>query len=113
MSIPLQTPPRPLPGTYFQTPAAKLHASTFQTSYPRIAKSPFAAPSPQLPRTGETAVPQKALALPAPPSSVRDLKPAERAAQTINETLVQESRFPELEHYLSRKAGGFSQIVIY
>lgn len=101
MSIPLQTPPRPLPGTYFQTPAAKLHASTFQTSYPRIAKSPFAAPSPQLPRTGETAVPQKALALPAPPSSVRDLKPAERAAQTINETLVQESRFPELEHYLS------------
>lgn len=103
MSFTLQTPPRPLPGAYFQTPAAK-HSSP--ASRFAATRSPFAAPSPAgqglaVQGISQPSGAQQALSLPAPSTASRDLQHAQRAAQTVNDTLIQEARFPLLEDYLS------------
>lgn len=93
MSYPTLTPPRPLPGTYFQTPAVtnSHHGPLFQ---------PKGAPVPagQAPSPGSLTK----LTPAAPKSKSETLSTRERAAQTINDTLVQESRYPDLDTYLSR-----------
>lgn len=93
MSYPTLTPPRPLPGTYFPTPAASTikHGAPFQTKTP---SSSMAQASPP------TAL-QK-LSPAAPKVKSETLSSRERAARTINDTLAQEARYPDLDSYLSR-----------
>ncbi|KAK2743840.1 hypothetical protein FQN55_007060 [Onygenales sp. PD_40] len=95
------TPQRPLPGAYFQTPAPQSHnGPLFQT--PNLASgggqpaTSTAQPAqPLRPRLPVTAVKSRA----------ETLNPRERAARTIDEALAQESRYPDLDSYLSQ---GFS-----
>ncbi|EHY59224.1 hypothetical protein HRR83_001507 [Exophiala dermatitidis] len=97
-----QTPARPVPGIWPQTPATR----------PGIPAPSFR--SPGTPFNRNSLVPQAAstnsltpLRPQDPPSqsSVRhaeSLEPLERAARTINESLAIESRFPDLDSYLSQ-----------
>ncbi|KAK2734191.1 hypothetical protein FQN57_001845 [Myotisia sp. PD_48] len=97
MSHPFTPPPKPVPGTYFQTPAPSFpHGALF-------------APKSRSPARGNTAGPNAAVA---PASKLVELKakpeaisPRERAARTIDEALLQESRYPDLDNSLSQ---GFS-----
>ncbi|KAJ5610000.1 hypothetical protein N7510_006719 [Penicillium lagena] len=84
-----QTPQKALPGAYLQTPAPAPSQNAV-----------FAKP----------AVPSPAMPLPKlPPAASRSknqtLSTEERGAQTVNDTLFQESRYPDLDNYLSQ---GFS-----
>ena len=93
-----QTPPRPVPGIWPQTPAARpqLPPPSFSTSLSHVGQlsqpSHAAQPSSLLP-----APPTEKLA-PRPPEA---LKPAERAARSINDSLIGDTRFPDLDNYLS------------
>jgi len=98
----MQTPPRPVPGIWPQTPAPRptVPAPSFGTS---ISAQP--ARPPYLSRTAGSALAITTTRTPeaGAPSAIRPsetLKPAERAARTINEALASESRFPELDGYL-------------
>ena len=95
-----QTPVRLVPGTWQQTPATR--------------PQPVSAPSFQTPLRPSLAPRQSTSLVTTTPTggvvqtSVRApeaLEPAERAARAINESLVQESRFPEVDNYLTQ---GFS-----
>ncbi|KAJ6010403.1 hypothetical protein N7451_001815 [Penicillium sp. IBT 35674x] len=82
-NLPPATPQKPLPGAYLQTPA--------------VAPAAAAATGPSKPAPDQ-----------APPIAAtqnRDLSVQERGARTINEFLYQESRYPDLDSYLSQ---GFS-----
>ncbi|KAJ9256480.1 hypothetical protein DTO207G8_2483 [Paecilomyces variotii] len=96
MSYPTLTPPRPLPGTYFQTPAVtnSHHGPLFQPKGAPVSAGQAPSPSSLTKLTPA-----------APRSKSETLSTRERAAQTINDTLVQESRYPDLDTYLSQ---GFS-----
>lgn len=97
-----QTPQRPLPGAYIQTPAHGLTAKAGQLSQPNLqpntippqngSQGQSQALTQQKGQTGQVAG----------TSSLEELKPIVRAARTINETLDQESRYPELDSYVSR-----------
>ncbi|KAK1142494.1 hypothetical protein N8T08_007856 [Aspergillus melleus] len=92
---PTATPPRrPLPGAYFQTPAP--------VSNP-VPKPPAAAPP------ADAAVPAPASLPKFPPAASKSksqtLRTEERGARTVNDTLLQEARYPDLDNYLSQ---GFS-----
>ncbi len=106
MASQFQTPPRALPGTWQQTPAVRPPpAPSFQSPGPQTARSPFAPSTTQ--STSLTTRPTQPQSQPqqqvttTTPSSTEALTPAERAARAINETLIGESRFPELDSYLS------------
>ncbi|KAL4865547.1 hypothetical protein BDV12DRAFT_148286 [Aspergillus spectabilis] len=96
-TLPPVTPQKPLPGAFLQTPA------------PSNALNPPQPTSPQ--PTTQLTNPASQGTLPRyPPSSI--LKPAvpvlniqERAARTVNDTLTQEARYPDLDSYLAQ---GFS-----
>ncbi|RAL07213.1 putative non-repetitive nucleoporin [Aspergillus homomorphus CBS 101889] len=95
-TLPTLTPQRPLPGAYFQTPAPNAGASAQALSSQQPAATTQEPPSPiQLPSF--TAVQTK------PKQSL--LNTEQRAARTINDTLAQESRYPDLDSSLSQ---GFS-----
>ncbi|EED20702.1 non-repetitive nucleoporin, putative [Talaromyces stipitatus ATCC 10500] len=98
MSYPALTPTRPLPGTFFQTPAANniSNGQLFQTRTP-------SAPAAQQESTAASTL-QK-LSPAAPKVKTETLSTKERAARTINDTLAQEARYPDLDNYLSQ---GFS-----
>ncbi|OJD18800.1 hypothetical protein AJ78_01207 [Emergomyces pasteurianus Ep9510] len=99
------TPQRPLPGTYIQTPApSNYNGPLFQSStlagtlsggggQPATTTAP--PPQPLRARPPLTAVKSRA----------ETLNPRQRAARTIDEALAQESRYPDLDSYLSQ---GFS-----
>ena len=99
MSYAVQTPQRPLPGAYLQTPAvAKPQNENGRTPFPNA----------------NTTLLQQRVGLQGsqqvmrPPESQRQSAaeshgPITRASRTINEVLVQESRYPELDGYLGRK----------
>ena len=104
MSLAVQTPQRPLPGAYLQTPAA----SRYQ---PGPIGQPFFRPAgsmsvqnnaPSSASQVSAQQPQQSTTVAAKPGP-ESLKPIERAAKTINETLVQEARYPELDSYVGRK----------
>lgn len=107
MSFAVQTPQRPLPGAFLQTPATSRYQtvtigqpdfrSDGSMSVQNNAPSNFTqAPAQQLQQSQQSTV---AAAQSGPDS----LRPIERAAKTINETLVQEARYPELDSYVGRK----------
>ncbi|KAH8691484.1 putative non-repetitive nucleoporin [Talaromyces proteolyticus] len=96
MSYPALTPTRPLPGTYFQTPAPP--AVNNGPLFPSRTPSASAARS-------ESSSFLHRLSPAAPSARSETLSTRERAAQTINDTLTHESRYPDLDSYLSQ---GFS-----
>lgn len=106
MAFTAQTPQRPLPGAYIQTPAP----NRFQTGHiPQPNFRPNSAPSIQ--QHGSHAQAQTQELVPAAQQAtegsgtplVDRLKPIDRAAKTINETLAQETKYPELDSYIGRK----------
>lgn len=108
MSSLVQTPARPLPGAFLQSPAARLTPSSFQSPPARPSRSALA-PIQSSPRAVATiSNPEHELqpqqSGPRRTSdSLQGPTPNERGARTINDTLLQESRFPELESYLTRR----------
>src|SRR2546423_577528 len=100
----MATPPRPLPGTWQQTPAQRPPpAPSFQSS--QGARSPFdpgSGPSTSIVsiRPSETPSQLRQQATTTASTATQTLTIAERAARTINETLLGETRFPELDSYL-------------
>ncbi|KAL8938397.1 MAG: hypothetical protein Q9211_003227 [Gyalolechia sp. 1 TL-2023] len=74
-----QTPLKALPGAYFQTPA---HQSQALSQRGQVAQTGAQKPN------------------------VEDVQPIGRAAKAVNEALLEESRYPELDNYIGRKSGG-------
>ena len=102
----MATPPRPLPGTWQQTPAQRPPpAPSFQSS--QGTRSPFA-PNTTLstnlttPRPSQTSSQPQQQAITTTSVATQTLTIAERAARTINETLMGETRFLELDSYLAQ-----------
>jgi len=94
MAFTTQTPQRPLPGTYFMTPAlTRPQASS--VIQPPLFRSNSGSSLHGTSDIGQTAPT-------APVASTEVLQPIERAARTINETLAQEARYPELDNYIGR-----------
>ena len=97
-----QTPQRPLPGAYIQTPAHALANKAGQLNQPNHRPNSITS---QVPQGQSQALTQQRLQTGqvAGTSPAEELKPIRRAARTVNETLDQESRYPELDSYVSRK----------
>ncbi|KAE8422029.1 Non-repetitive/WGA-negative nucleoporin C-terminal-domain-containing protein [Aspergillus pseudocaelatus] len=92
---PALTPQRPLPGAFFQTPGPN-NAQSAPAFSPKPAPAPAEQPSPaSLPKLPPAASKSKS----------QTLSTEERAARTVNDTLIQEARYPDLDSYLSQ---GFS-----
>lgn len=87
-NLPPATPQKPLPGAYLQTPAVARNG-------------PMSPPQQQQPSQVLRSPPQIKLP-PIAATQNRDLSVQERGARTINEFLYQESRYPDLDSYLSR-----------
>ncbi|KAF9895069.1 hypothetical protein FE257_004698 [Aspergillus nanangensis] len=94
---PTLTPQRPLPGAFFQTPGPNNAPNA-----PVFAPKP-AAPAPTAPAASSASLPKLPPA--ASKSQSQTLSTEERAARTVNDTLTQEARYPDLDSYLSQ---GFS-----
>jgi nuclear pore complex protein Nup155 len=107
----MQTPPRSsLPGTWLQTPAAKapVPAPSFSTSVPPNAGVPYT-PGSSDPKSKGAQLDhnppmQQQLAIANPSRLSKDVDQDQRAARAINAALESESRFPELDSYLSRES---------
>ena len=104
MSLLPQTPPKALPGAYIQTPAF----NRFQAgaiNQPAFRSIP--APSQQQQygsQSNSQALSRQSQQMQAAGKpAAEDLKPIERAAKNINETMNQESRYPEIDSYIGRK----------
>jgi hypothetical protein len=106
----MQTPPRPsLPGTWLQTPAGKsptpaplLPASISRNgdlSYTLGLSEPA---SNGVARAHKDTTLQQQQPVANTSRSSKDVGPDQRAARAINEALESESKFPELDGYLSR-----------
>ncbi|KAE8354090.1 Non-repetitive/WGA-negative nucleoporin C-terminal-domain-containing protein [Aspergillus coremiiformis] len=92
---PALTPQRPLPGAFFQTPGPS-NAPSAPVFSPKPATASAEQPSPaSLPKLPPAASKSKS----------QTLSTEERAARTVNDTLTQEARYPDLDSYLSQ---GFS-----
>ncbi len=92
--LPPVTPQKPLPGAFFQTPAPGNALNQPQPTPPQPTAQPAnAAAQPVLPRFPPALKPAPA----------QNLNTEERAARTVNDTLTQEARYPDLDSYLSRK----------
>ncbi|KAI9844451.1 MAG: hypothetical protein M1838_002187, partial [Thelocarpon superellum] len=100
MSMAVQTPQRPLPGTFIQTPAATRQSSGIAPPQFR----PTASASVHTTATPPTSFPPQppATTAPLPIAAPEALTPLQRAARTINETLNQELRYPELDSYVGQ-----------
>lgn len=90
------TPQRPLPGTYFATPGP-----VGRPAQPVFGRAPAApanpAPQPQLAPVAAVAPAQQPL------QALPEIQPIERAARTVNDTLTQEARYPDLDSYITRE----------
>ena len=103
MSYAAQTPQRLLPGAYVQTPAASRYQPGFQrqSSFRGGGSSTQLQNVPQQGQTGQELSqrqPQEVRR-----GAVETLSPIDRAAKTINETLNQELKYPDLDTYVGRK----------
>ncbi|KAI9798741.1 MAG: hypothetical protein M1833_004571 [Piccolia ochrophora] len=104
MSFILETPQRPLPGTYFSTPAAHRESSALSARPDAFRSSSINYPMLSRTSSGRQEI-QSSTNQPtsqAAPNVVDTLKPVERAARTINQSLAQETRFPELDSYVGQ-----------
>nr|KMM69011.1 nucleoporin Nup157/170 [Coccidioides posadasii RMSCC 3488] len=100
MSFPPLTPAKPVPGTYFQTPAPSLaNGGLYQN---RMLSSAAARPSSAGSTLAQT-IGTKAVS--STKSKAETMSPRERGARTIDDALAQDSRYPDLDSYLSQ---GFS-----
>lgn len=98
-----QTPQRPLPGAYIQTPAHGLANKAGQLYQPNLRPNTITSQNASQGQSQALTQQKQQTGQVAGTSSAEDLKPIARAARTINETLDQESRYPELDSYVSRK----------
>ncbi|KIW80995.1 hypothetical protein Z517_04018 [Fonsecaea pedrosoi CBS 271.37] len=101
-SVVTQTPVRPVPGIWPQTPAARpppIPAPSFQSP-----TTPMSRPSliPSQPSAGLITTNPSDAPIQASMRPPESLEPVERAARTINESLASESRFPDVDSYLSQ-----------
>ena len=111
----MQTPPRPsLPGTWLQTPAGKPPppAPSFSNSVSRNGDLSYAPgradpANPVVSRNDQNQGGQQQQSLANPSRPSKSVNPDERAARAVNEALEGESKFPELDAYLSRKFPSF------
>ena len=92
-SLPTLTPQKPLPGAFFHTPAPNTVQNVPSPTPKQAPTAPAQAAPVSLPKFPPAASKTKNLSL----------STEERGARTINDTLVQESRYPDLDTYLSRK----------
>ncbi|KAL4957209.1 Non-repetitive/WGA-negative nucleoporin C-terminal-domain-containing protein [Aspergillus filifer] len=97
-SLPPVTPQKPLPGAFFQTPAPGHALNPVQPTSPQPAVQPAV-------NQNQVSQPLSRLAPSLKPATVPVLNTEERAARTVNDTLTQEARYPDLDSYLSQ---GFS-----
>ena len=110
MSSVAQTPQRPLPGAYLQTPTV----GRYQTSpaNPLFSRAPAGLQQPNR----SVQISSKAVTQPSQQSgqpnqngqfearsATETVNPITRASKSINETLDQELRYPELDTYLGRR----------
>lgn len=107
MNLPPGTPQRPLPGAFLQTPAPTQNVPTAPQSRPVPAQGPAYA---QAQAQAQTQIPLPRMAPAVTQISNRALTVEERGAHTINNTLAQEARYPDLDSYLSRKWDLFSAL---
>jgi nuclear pore complex protein Nup155 len=101
----MQTPQRPLPGAFFSTPAA----SRFDTRAPpppifRSQSQSFGGQGAALGGSNPAGQQQPPLDQSRHQNQIRSLQPIQRAARTINETLLREASFPEIDSYIRRKS---------
>lgn len=103
MSYIAQTPQRPLPGAYIQTPAAsKYQPSLVRQPFPR-SNSSQTQPQNEPQMSTQALILQSDSSVPAEKPAAESLKPVDRAAKTVNDTLRKESAYPELDNYVGRK----------
>ena len=95
----VQTPPRPVPGIWPQTPAPRSQPPppSFSTPYPQSGPPTQSQQTPQSSAVVRTQPSQPPVSRPP-----EILRPAERAARSINEALAGDARFPELDNYLTQ-----------
>lgn len=102
----MQTPQRPLPGAYFNTPAASRFDTRappppiFRTQSQSLSSAPGGAPTGGSNPGGQQQLP---LDQSRQQSQTRPLQPIQRAARTINDILLREAAFPDLDSYVRRK----------
>ena len=103
MSFPVpQTPQRPLPGAYIQTPAP---SSKYQSNLISQANDRASIVASQQQYGSQAQGQQRQQPAQILGRTQQDvLKPIERASRTINDTLAQESRYPDIDSYISRKS---------
>ncbi|MCJ1419694.1 hypothetical protein MMC32_006050 [Xylographa parallela] len=105
MSYAAQTPQRPLPGGFPQTPApGRYQSGASGPAFPRAGSNPAFQQSQNVPQhaTQQPAQSSQQNGQVAAKSTTRTLDPIARASKTVNETLDQESRYPELDTYLGQ-----------
>ncbi|KAI9756653.1 MAG: hypothetical protein M4579_003742 [Chaenotheca gracillima] len=102
MSFTVQTPQRHLPGAYQATPAGARYQAISIPPPPRF--GPLAASTSQDSLTARTPneQPPASGALQTNKSPPAPEDPVERAARTINDSLAQETRYPELDSYIGQ-----------
>jgi nuclear pore complex protein Nup155 len=101
MSYPILTPQRPLPGAYVPTPAASKYGAGPVTRqlFPRpVSTVPLQQSTPST-----MIAPAQSAGEVTNPATQDTLTPVQRAAKTINDTLTQELRYPELDSYIGRE----------
>lgn len=110
MSLIPQTPPKTLPGTYVQTPAfTKFQVGAISQPAFRSVPAPLQQQQNGPMPGGHARSMQPQQMQTAGKSTAGDLKPIERAARSINETLNQESRYPEIDSYIGRECSEASR----
>lgn len=107
-NLPPGTPQRPLPGAFLQTPAPT-HTHNVVSAGQSL-PVPAHAPGQQTQTQTQTQTPLPRMAPAVTQISNRALTVEERGAHTINNTLAQEARYPDLDSYLSRKPDLFSAL---
>lgn len=107
MSAVMESPMRPFPGTYLDTPVpSRTGAALGAQRRGGLGQQTSALARPLGQERQEPAAPQQqqgGQVVSAGNSGPAELSPVERGARTINETLVKEAQYPELDTYVGRK----------
>ncbi|KAI9839285.1 MAG: hypothetical protein M1819_003280 [Sarea resinae] len=101
MSFTMQTPQRPLPGAFLATPAVSRYQSGPALQPPALRSNSSTSLRNDVP-AGTVSAPAQSSAGALTQNLSKEMKPVERAARTINETLTQEMRYPELDSYVGQ-----------